>query len=166
MKLQQQIQNKILNNSTEFNALLDDWRANNYKIVFTNGCFDLLHRGHVDYLTKARDLGDKLFLGLNTDASVSKLKGEHRPIQDEQSRMHIMASLQCVDAVILFDEETPYELIKSVQPDILVKGADYKPENIVGYDIVTAKGGEVITIEFLEGYSTTSIEKKIKGVIY
>lgn len=165
MKLQQQIQNKILNNSTEFNALLDDWRANNYKIVFTNGCFDLLHRGHVDYLTKARDLGDKLFLGLNTDASVSKLKGEHRPIQDEQSRMHIMASLQCVDAVILFDEETPYELIKSVQPDILVKGADYKPENIVGYDIVTAKGGEVITIEFLEGYSTTSIEKKIKGVV-
>ncbi len=162
MKLQQQIQNKILNNSTEFNALLDDWRANNYKIVFTNGCFDLLHRGHVDYLTKARDLGDKLFLGLNTDASVSKLKGEHRPIQDEQSRMHIMASLQCVDAVILFDEETPYELIKSVQPDILVKGADYKPENIVGYDIVTAKGGEVITIEFLEGYSTTSIEKKIR----
>lgn len=165
MKLQQQIQNKILNNSTEFNALLDDWRANNYKIVFTNGCFDLLHRGHVDYLTKARDLGDKLFLGLNTDASVSKLKGEHRPIQDEQSRMHIMASLQCVDAVILFDEETPYELIKSVQPDILVKGADYKPENIVGYDIVTAKGGEVITIEFLEGYSTTSIEKKIKGIV-
>lgn len=162
MKLQQQIQNKILNNSTEFNALLDDWRANNYKIVFTNGCFDLLHRGHVDYLTKARDLGDKLFLGLNTDASVSKLKGEHRPIQDEPSRMHIMASLQCVDAVILFDEETPYELIKSVQPDILVKGADYKPENIVGYDIVTAKGGEVITIEFLEGYSTTSIEKKIR----
>jgi len=165
VKLQQQIQNKILNNSTEFNALLDDWRANNYKIVFTNGCFDLLHRGHVDYLTKARDLGDKLFLGLNTDASVSKLKGEHRPIQDEQSRMHIMASLQCVDAVILFDEETPYELIKSVQPDILVKGADYKPENIVGYDIVTAKGGEVITIEFLEGYSTTSIEKKIKGIV-
>ncbi len=165
MKLQQQIQNKILNNSTEFNALLDDWRANNYKIVFTNGCFDLLHRGHVDYLTKARDLGDKLFLGLNTDASVSKLKGEHRPIQDEQSRMHIMASLQCVDAVILFDEETPYELIKSVQPDILVKGADYKPENIVGYDIVTAKGGEVITLEFLEGYSTTSIEKKIKGIV-
>lgn len=165
MKLQQQIQNKILNNSTEFNALLDDWRANNYKIVFTNGCFDLLHRGHVDYLTKARDLGDKLFLGLNTDASVSKLKGEHRPIQDEQSRLHIMASLQCVDAVILFDEETPYELIKSVQPDILVKGADYKPENIVGYDIVTAKGGEVITLEFLEGYSTTSIEKKIKGVV-
>lgn len=162
MKLQQEIQNKILNNSTELDTLLGDWRAKGYKIVFTNGCFDLLHRGHVDYLTKARDLGDKLFLGLNTDASVSKLKGEHRPIQDEQSRLHIMASLQCVDAVILFDEETPYELIKRVQPDILVKGADYKPENIVGYDIVTAKGGEVITLDFLEGYSTSAIEKKIR----
>lgn len=162
MKLQQEIQSKILNNSTELDALLVDWRAKGYKIVFTNGCFDLLHRGHVDYLTKARDLGDKLFLGLNTDASVSKLKGERRPIQDEQSRLHIMASLQCVDAVILFDEETPYELIKRVQPDILVKGADYKPENIVGYDIVTAKGGEVITLDFLEGYSTSAIEKKIR----
>ncbi len=164
MKLQQQIQSKILNNSTELDALLADWRAKGYKIVFTNGCFDLLHRGHVDYLTKARDLGDKLFLGLNTDASVSKLKGKHRPIQDEQSRLHIMASLQCVDAVILFDEETPYELIKAVQPDILVKGADYKPENIVGYDIVTAKGGEVITLDFLEGYSTSAIEKRIKDM--
>lgn len=162
MKLQQKIQNKILNNSTQLEALLAHWQANGYKIVFTNGCFDLLHRGHVDYLTKARDLGDKLFLGLNTDASVSKLKGKHRPIQDEQSRLHIMASLQCVDAVILFDEETPYELIKSVQPDILVKGADYKPENIVGYDIVTAKGGEVITLDFLEGYSTSAIEKRIR----
>jgi D-glycero-beta-D-manno-heptose 1-phosphate adenylyltransferase len=163
VKLQQKIHNKILNNTAQLDALLADWRAKDLKVVFTNGCFDLLHRGHVDYLAKARDLGDVLFLGLNTDASVSKLKGKHRPIQDEQSRMQIMATLECVDAVILFDEETPYELIKTVQPDILVKGADYKPENIVGYDIVTAKGGQVITLEFLPGYSTTGIEKRIRA---
>ena len=164
MKLQQQIQQKLISNTEQLDALLTLWRNNGYRIVFTNGCFDLLHRGHVDYLTKARDLGDVLFLGLNTDASVSRLKGPHRPIQDEKSRMDIMATLQCVDAVMLFDEETPYELIKKVQPDVLVKGADYKPENIVGYDIVTAKGGEVKTIDFLEGYSTTAIEKRIKGL--
>lgn len=139
-----------------------DWKKSGLTIVFTNGCFDLLHRGHVDYLAKARDLGDVLFLGLNTDASVSKLKGKHRPIQDENSRMQIMATLECVDAVMLFDQETPYELIKTVQPDILVKGADYKPEDIVGYDIVTAKGGKVITLDFLPGFSTSGIEKKIK----
>lgn len=163
MKYQQKIQQKIINTDAELNRLLVDWVANNYKVVFTNGCFDLLHRGHVDYLSKARDLGDKLFLGLNTDASVSALKGEHRPIQDEQSRMQIMASLDFVDAVMLFSEDTPYELIQKVQPDVLVKGADYNPKDIVGYNIVTAKGGEVKTLEFLEGYSTSSIEKKIKN---
>lgn len=163
MKYQSKIQKKIINSDNELNSLLEEWAANKYKVVFTNGCFDLLHRGHVDYLSKARDLGDKLFLGLNTDASVSVLKGEHRPIQDEQSRLQIMASLDFVDAVMLFNEDTPYELIKKVQPDVLVKGADYKPEDIVGYDIVTAKGGEVKTLEFLEGYSTSSIEKKIKN---
>lgn len=163
MKYQQKIQQKIINTDAELNRLLVDWVANNYKVVFTNGCFDLLHRGHVDYLSKARDLGDRLFLGLNTDASVSALKGEHRPIQDEQSRMQIMASLDFVDAVMLFSEDTPYELIQKVQPDVLVKGADYNPKDIVGYDIVTAKGGEVKTLEFLEGYSTSSIEKKIKN---
>ena len=163
MKYQQKIQQKIINTDAELNRLLVDWVANNYKVVFTNGCFDLLHRGHVDYLSKARDLGDKLFLGLNTDSSVSALKGEHRPIQDEQSRMQIMASLDFVDAVMLFSEDTPYELIQKIQPDVLVKGADYNPKDIVGYDIVTAKGGEVKTLEFLEGYSTSSIEKKIKN---
>jgi rfaE bifunctional protein nucleotidyltransferase chain/domain len=163
VKYQQKIQQKIINTDAELNRLLVDWVANNYKVVFTNGCFDLLHRGHVDYLSKARDLGDKLFLGLNTDASVSALKGEHRPIQDEQSRMQIMASLDFVDAVMLFSEDTPYELIQKVQPDVLVKGADYNPKDIVGYNIVTAKGGEVKTLEFLEGYSTSSIEKKIKN---
>lgn len=162
MNLHQKIRNKVINTSEQLDTLLAAWHSKGYKVVFTNGCFDLLHRGHVDYLAKARDLGDVLFLGLNTDASVSTLKGPHRPIQDEQSRMQIMATLECVDAVMLFNEETPYELIKKVQPDVLVKGADYKPENIVGYDIVTAKGGSVITLEYLPGYSTTSIEKKIK----
>ena len=137
------------------------WQNNGQKVVFTNGCFDLLHRGHVDYLAKAADCGQKLVIGVNTDASVSKLKGPNRPIQDEQSRLQILASLQCVDAVILFDEQTPYDLIKTLQPDVLVKGSDYQPENIVGYDIVTAKGGEVKTIDFIPGFSTSAIERKI-----
>lgn len=144
-------------------ALLKEWRNANEKIVFTNGCFDLLHRGHTDYLAKAADCGTRLIIGVNTDASVSRLKGPSRPIQDEQSRMQILASLACVDAVILFDEETPYELIKTVQPDVLVKGGDYKPEDIVGYDIVTAKGGIVTTIDFVPGFSTSAIEQKIKN---
>lgn len=162
MKTWKKIQSKIISNREELRQLLHFWREERQTVVFTNGCFDLLHRGHVDYLAKARDLGDKLFVGLNTDASVSRLKGAHRPIQDELSRLNIMASLLCVDAVMLFDEPTPYELIKKVQPDILVKGADYKPQDIVGYDIVTAKGGKVVTIDFLPGYSTSGIEKKIK----
>jgi rfaE bifunctional protein nucleotidyltransferase chain/domain len=130
--------------------------------VFTNGCFDILHKGHVDYLAKAADLGEILIIGLNTDASVSKLKGPHRPIQDESSRLQIIASLGFVDAVILFEEPTPYKLIQLVQPDVLVKGSDYLPEEIVGYDIVKAKGGIIKTIDFLPGYSTSLIEKKIK----
>ncbi|MFY7733408.1 MAG: D-glycero-beta-D-manno-heptose 1-phosphate adenylyltransferase [Bacteroidia bacterium] len=140
------------------------WQAQGKKIVFSNGCFDLVHKGHIDYLNRAADLGDLLVMGLNTDASVSKLKGPHRPIQDEQSRLLIMAALQCVSAVVLFNEETPYDLIKLVQPDVLVKGSDYQPENIVGYDIVTAKGGMVKTIDFLPGYSTSAIEKRIKEI--
>lgn len=139
------------------------WQAQGKKIVFSNGCFDLVHKGHIDYLNRAADLGDVLVMGLNTDASVSKLKGPHRPIQDEQSRLLIMAALQCVSAVVLFNEETPYDLIKLVQPDVLVKGSDYQPENIIGYDIVTAKGGMVKTIDFLPGYSTSAIEKRIKA---
>ena len=160
MKALQKIQNKIIKDKTHLSSLLKTFSAK--KIVFTNGCFDLLHRGHIEYLSKAADFGDMLIIGLNTDASVSRLKGPHRPIQDESSRAHIMAALEFVDLVIYFDEDTPYDLIKMVQPDILVKGADYKAENIVGYDIVTAKGGQVKTIEFLDGYSTSAIESKIK----
>jgi rfaE bifunctional protein nucleotidyltransferase chain/domain len=137
------------------------WHTMGKKIVFTNGCFDLLHLGHIDYLAKAAGLGNELVIGVNTDASVSKLKGANRPITDEISRATLLAALSFVSAVVLFDEPTPYELIKLIQPDVLVKGADYKKEDIVGYDIVMAKGGSVETIEFLEGYSTSGIEKKI-----
>lgn len=133
------------------------------KIVFSNGCFDILHPGHVDYLSQARDLGDFLVLGLNTDASVRKLnKAPDRPVNNEISRALVLTGLACVDAIVLFEEETPYELIKFLQPDVLVKGDDYRPEQIVGYDIVKAKGGEVKTIPFLKGYSTTALIEKIK----
>ncbi|WP_161889675.1 D-glycero-beta-D-manno-heptose 1-phosphate adenylyltransferase [Pontibacter russatus] len=138
------------------------WRSQGKRIVFTNGCFDLLHLGHVDYLEKARRLGDKLVLGLNTDASISRIKGPTRPLQDEVSRARIMASLLFVDAVVLFDQNTPLELIEAVQPDILVKGDDYTVENIVGHEVVLARGGEVKTVPLVKGYSTTSIVKKIE----
>ena len=156
----EQIKRKIVCRK-DLKELILKWRNANERIVFTNGCFDLLHLGHVDYLAKAKDLGEPLIIGVNTDSSVKRLKGEHRPLQDENSRLHILAALQSVDAVVLFDEDTPYELIKEIEPDILVKGADYKIENIVGYDIVVSRGGSVQTIEFIEGYSTTLIEKRI-----
>ncbi|HXD92429.1 MAG TPA: D-glycero-beta-D-manno-heptose 1-phosphate adenylyltransferase [Bacteroidia bacterium] len=134
----------------------------NQKIIFTNGCFDILHQGHVEYLSKAKDFGNKLIIGLNTDASVKRQnKSPERPINNEQSRAFILAALGIVDAVVLFDENTPYDLIKAVQPDVLVKGADYKAEEIVGYDIVKARGGEVVTIELTQGFSTTALINKI-----
>lgn len=141
---------------------LQVWRAKDKKIVFTNGCFDLLHRGHIDYLSKAADKGDILIIGLNSDSSIKKIKGRGRPITDEKSRSHILASLFFVDAVILFDEDTPYDLIKSILPDILVKGSDYKADEIVGNEILMASGGSIETIDFLAGYSTTQIINKIK----
>jgi len=140
--------------------LLSIWRFKDEKIVFSNGCFDILHRGHIEYLSKAADLGKHLIIGLNSDASVRGLKGESRPLQDEQSRLTLLSALQFVDAVILFDEPTPYELIKAVMPDYLVKGKDYEVENVVGYDIVIENGGEVKTIDLVPGYSTTSIIEK------
>jgi rfaE bifunctional protein nucleotidyltransferase chain/domain len=154
------IKNKILSGS-DLERNLAYWRFRDQKIVFTNGCFDILHLGHIDYLSKASELGNILIIGVNTDSSVSRIKGPQRPLQDQESRSVILASLKFVDAVVLFDEDTPYELIRQIQPDILVKGADYKPEEIVGYDIVMAKGGKVITLDFLPGYSTSGIEKKI-----
>ena len=163
MSHHQSILSKLFTSTQTLQQQVKAWQNAGDKVVFTNGCFDLLHRGHVDYLAKAADYGQRLIIGVNTDASVSKLKGPNRPIQDEQSRLQILASLQCVDAVILFDEETPYELISLLQPDVLVKGSDYTPENIVGYDVVTAKGGEVKTIDFIPGFSTSGIERKIKN---
>jgi len=124
----------------------------------------LLHLGHIDYLCKAKDNGDIIIIGVNSDKSAKRLgKGTNRPITDEKSRSMIIAALGFVDAVVLFDEDTPLELIRIIQPDVLVKGADYKAEDIVGYDVVMAKGGVIKTIEFLPGYSTTSIEQRIKG---
>lgn len=138
--------------------------------VFTNGCFDIIHRGHIDYLAKASDLGKKLIVGINSDASVKRLgKSSTRPLQDEQTRAMIIASLHFVSAVIIFDEDTPLDLINFIKPDILVKGADYDANEtnkeskkyIVGSDVVKNTGGKVQTLEFLEGFSTTKIEKKI-----
>ena len=157
------ISKKVLDKQSLVSKLVN-WKQSEKIIVFTNGVFDLLHLGHIDYLGKAKDNGDILIVGVNSDASAKRLgKGTNRPITDEKSRSMIIAALEFVDAVILFDEDTPLELIKIVQPDVLVKGSDYKPEDIVGYDIVTAKGGMIKTIEFLPGYSTTVIEKKIRG---
>jgi D-glycero-beta-D-manno-heptose 1-phosphate adenylyltransferase len=137
------------------------WRYQDKKIVFTNGCFDILHLGHIEYLSKARLFGHVLIIGLNSDASVRKIKGDHRPINDENSRAMVLAALTMVEGVILFDQETPYELIKLLQPDVLVKGEDYKIEEIAGHDIVQARGGKVITIELTNGYSTSAIEERI-----
>jgi rfaE bifunctional protein nucleotidyltransferase chain/domain len=137
------------------------WSFKDRKVVFTNGCFDILHFGHIEYLAKAAELGDVLVIGMNSDSSVHRIKGESRPINDEHSRSMVLASLEFVTAVVLFDEETPYELIKTIQPDILVKGKDYKIEEIAGHDIVLAKGGKVETIKLTPGYSTTAIEQKI-----
>lgn len=157
------IQSKILRDSEELKHWLAYWNFKDQKVVFTNGCFDILHRGHIDYLAKAAEKGDVLIVGLNTDNSVKRIKGKGRPLQDEESRALTLAALHFVEAVVLFDEDTPENLIKTVQPDVLVKGSDYKAEEIVGYDVVTAKGGNVATIDFLEGYSTTGIINRIRN---
>ncbi|MCX6258587.1 MAG: D-glycero-beta-D-manno-heptose 1-phosphate adenylyltransferase [Bacteroidia bacterium] len=145
----------------ELRHMVKIWRFKGHKLVFTNGCFDILHYGHVEYLTKASQLGNILIIGLNTDASVRKIKGDSRPVQDERTRAYCLAAFHFTDAVVLFNEETPYELIATIKPDFLVKGSDYHPENIVGYDIVTSSGGKIETIDFAEGYSTSSVIQKI-----
>lgn len=132
------------------------------KIVFTNGCFDILHRGHITYLAQARQLGDLLVVGLNSDASVRRLKGPERPVNDEQSRALLLAALEMVDYVVLFEENTPYNLILKVKPDLLVKGGDYDIHNIVGADFVRQRGGEVRTIPFVQGFSSSSIIDHLK----
>ena len=153
---------KIIKDWDFLPEILLDWKTTNQRIVFTNGCFDIIHRGHIELLSKAADLGDKLIVGLNTDISVQKLKGPGRPLQDENSRSVIMAGFSFVDLVVLFPQDTPIDLISLLKPDLLVKGGDYKAEEIVGYDVVTKNGGQVVTIKFMEGYSTTSIVNKMK----
>jgi D-beta-D-heptose 7-phosphate kinase/D-beta-D-heptose 1-phosphate adenosyltransferase len=150
-----------LHNGQALAHLLARRHAKGETIVFTNGCFDLLHVGHVKYLQAARKLGDLLVLGLNTDASIRRLKGPKRPLIGEDERAHILAALDCVDYVVLFDEDTPVELIRTLRPDILVKGADYTPEGVVGKDLVESWGGRVELIDLVEGRSTSNIVDKI-----
>jgi rfaE bifunctional protein nucleotidyltransferase chain/domain len=146
----------------EAEQLVQNCRKQGGRIVFTNGCFDLLHLGHVDYLEKARQLGGMLVVGVNTDNSVRRYKGPGRPLQNEHARARILAALQFVDVVVLFDEDTPLNLISLLRPDVLVKGNDYLAENIVGADVVKQYGGEVKTISLVPGYSTTRIVEQIK----
>jgi D-glycero-beta-D-manno-heptose 1-phosphate adenylyltransferase len=154
------IEKKIVDVIT-LNRMIHVWRLQSKTIVFTNGVYDILHCGHIHLLAAARDFGDVLIVGLNADASVSRIK-PGRPLQDEHTRAIVMASITLVDAVVLFNEDTPYELIKAIQPDVLVKGGDYKPEIVVGADVVKARGGKVEIVPLLEGFSTTAIEQKIK----
>ena len=139
------------------------WRAAGDRVAFTNGCFDILHRGHLDYLARAAGLANRLIVGLNADASVKRLKGESRPVNNQHDRLFQMASLLVVDAVILFEEDTPLELITGLRPDVLAKGGDYTPETIVGAKEVERWGGEVAVIPFVDGYSTTGLIGKMRG---
>ena len=155
------ISNKLLS-SEELLLKLPTWKQEG-KVVFTNGCFDILHLGHLDLLAKASKLGHKLIVGLNTDTSVKRLKGTSRPVNNAQDRAMMLASLAVVDAVVFFEDDTPYKLIQLIIPNVLVKGSDYLVEEIVGHDIVLKNGGCVITIDLLEGYSTTSIIEKMQN---
>ena len=156
----QQIQNKIIAQAKIEEASLE-WKKKYNQIVFTNGCFDIIHYGHIHYLIAARSLGDFLVIGLNSSASVSRLKGTHRPINDDLTRTYLLAGMAFVDAVVIFDEDTPLNLIKAIYPNILVKGGDWKPDQIVGSEFVLSNGGEVRSLPFQAGYSTTNIESKI-----
>ena len=153
--------NKI-SDLAKLQSLVSAWKKEGKKVVFSNGVFDLLHIGHITYLAQAAELGDKLIIGLNADSSVKRIKGEDRPVNDQNSRALLLAALFFVDAVVVFEEDTPQQLITALLPDVLVKGADYAIENIVGGKEVLANGGEVKTLDFVEGYSSTAIIQKIK----
>jgi len=146
----------------ELQSYSQKWKEEDEKVVFTNGCFDILHLGHIDYLEKARQKGTRLIVGLNSDASVKRLKGESRPINPEYARARLLAALQFTDAIVIFEEDTPLKLITTLLPDVLVKGSDYSIENIVGAKEVMANGGVVETIDFVEGYSTTQTIEKVE----
>ncbi len=154
---------KIHQNVETLLPMVEQWKNEGNEVVFTNGCFDIVHLGHIDYLEKSRNLGDKLIVAINTDASVQRNKGLSRPIIDQMSRSHLMAALAFVDAVVMFDEETPLNLISKLIPDILVKGKDYTIDKIVGAEIVIDNGGKVETIELVQGYSTSNFVNKIKN---
>ena len=141
---------------------LTDWKEENKKIVFTNGCFDLIHLGHIELIARSADLGDILIIGVNTDNSIKRLKGKNRPIVEEISRAKQLAALEFVDAVVFFDQETPIDLIKVINPNVITKGGDYNTDQVIGNDIVTQNNGEVVIIPLTQGYSTTSILEKIR----
>lgn len=143
--------------------MVNVWRLKSDRIVFTNGCFDILHRGHVEYLQEAAALGDRLVVGVNSDASVRRLgKGDDRPLNDQDTRAKVLAALRCVNAVVIFEEDTPLELITALQPDVVAKGGDWKPEQIVGAEVVKARGGEVRSLKLVDGFSTTALLEKIR----
>ena len=152
----------IKQNMKTIDFKLHFWRQNSKKIIFSNGCFDLLHKGHIDLLAKARSLGDVLIVGLNSDVSVKALKGDKRPIQNQKVRFNNLLKLNSVDLIIIFEEKTPLKLIKKIQPNIIVKGQDYKVKHVVGYNTIKGWGGEVVLVPLTKGYSTTSIIKKNK----
>lgn len=162
MSFHEQLMSKLLPAADALRKI-NGLRLKGKKIVFTNGCFDILHQGHMECLAKARDLGDFLIVGLNTDSSVKRLnKAPNRPVNDEAARARVLSGLSFVDAIVLFDEDTPLELIKLIQPDFLVKGGDYKEESVVGYKEVSATGGKVVIIPLVDGFSTTGIIAKMK----
>lgn len=149
--------------SGEFKKIRSDLKKEKKILVFTNGCFDILHKGHAAYLNQAKSLGDYLIVGVNSDRSVKVLKGDSRPVNNENDRAFLLDNLKSVDYVIIFDEDTPYNLIKDIVPDYLVKGGDWKEEDIVGWDIVKAAGGKVLSLDYIDNYSTTSTLNKLKG---
>ena len=159
MTLHPDIAYKILDAAT-LRQRLHHWRSVGNTIVFTNGCFDIIHRGHIELLAQCRSFGDYVIVGLNSDSSVTRLKGKGRPVNDQLSRAAVLAGLSFVDAIVMFDQDTPLELIQIVQPDILVKGGDYKADEIIGADIVRHKGGEVKIVPLVSGFSTTDIISK------
>jgi len=149
--------------SAEFKKIRSDLKKENKTLVFTNGCFDILHKGHAAYLNQAKSLGDDLIVGVNSDRSVKVLKGAGRPVNNENDRAFLLDNLKNVDYVIIFDEDTPYNLIREIVPDYLVKGGDWKEEDIVGWDIVKAAGGKVLSLDYIDNYSTTNTLNKLKG---
>lgn len=155
---------KLFTNWKDALKKVEQWKSQDKKVVFTNGCFDLLHPGHLHYLSEARDCGDVLIIGLNSDDSVRRLKGENRPVNSEKERALMLAGMNMVDAVVSFDEDTPLELIKYLRPDVLVKGGDYEIDQIVGANEVKAEGGEVRKLSYLQGFSSSALIDKIKRI--